>query len=584
MSRTGDARVMDETPMPAVEACPHAESVTTLANGARHGAVYGAVIAVVVLVISLVIAPAASADAPQAVIGMPFGGRWAYSNPTAAACGPGPGQTSHPACHETYFGDWATDVYQSAGVDVRLRIPYATGVLSLSWDPSATGSCGETRRVRVHVSGVQVGLVHFAHLSSAAQLSTPPANGMVVGKIAGLGCNPGGSGRHVHVEVKNTNDRACFVDHSTASVSAGLSLAEGAPIGVLGSGNVGVKQTCAAVPGVEPPDDSPATANSSSMVASGAALHVFARGIDHEIYDKAWNGAGWNGLQRIQAGSVFDAGPIAVHYAGEVHLLGRGVDREFHKNTLTSVGWTGFHRLEPGAVFAGEPVPVVHGSSLHVFGRGIDKQFHDTVWNGSGWSGVQPVVPGALFESDPSVVSTPDGLHVFGRGTDGELYESVLLPSGWTGFQRLQPGSLFTGNPVAVRYARELHLVALGRDGELYKNTRTSAGWTGFGRLEPGGVFQGDPSVVPMGNALHVIARGIDGELYDKAWNGSAWNGLQRIAPGSVFENDPAVAVYAAELHVVARGVDHQLYKNTLTGTGWSGFVSLQPGAIFEGR
>jgi hypothetical protein len=559
--------------------------VTSMSSG-RRSSVCAVLIVLFVSVVSVIAAPNASAEVPQAVVGMPFAGKWAYSNPTTASCGPNASQTSHPSCHEVYFGDWATDVYQAAGVEVRLQVPYATGLLSFSWDTSATGSCGETRRVRVYVSGIQVGQVHFTHLSNATLTTTSPTNGMVVGKIASLSCNPGGTGKHVHVEFKNIGNRACFVNHSTASTSAGMSVEEGTPIGVLGSENTGIRQVCASVPGggEAPNNDAPLTSNSSSMVASGAALHVFARGVDHEMYDKAWNGTGWNGLQRIQAGAVFKAGPTAVRYAGEVHLLGRGMDDEFYKNTLTSVGWTGFVRLESGAVFAGGPVAVVRGSYLHIFGRGVDKQLYDKVWTGSGWNSVQSVVPGALFESDPTVVSAADGLHVFGRGTDDELYESVLLPTGWTGFQRLQPGSLFVGDPVAVQYASELHLVACGRDGELYKNTRTSVGWTGFSRLEPGALFTSNPSVTVINNALHIIARGTDGELYDKAWNGSAWNGLQRIAPGSVFENDPTVTAYASELHLVARGVDHQLYKNTLTGTGWTGFSSLQPGSVFEGR
>jgi len=71
-----------------------------------------------VLVLSLFIAigPAtllaghASASTPQAVVGMPFSGKWAYnalvSPPYTDA------NSSHPCCHHTPGGgDWATDVY-----------------------------------------------------------------------------------------------------------------------------------------------------------------------------------------------------------------------------------------------------------------------------------------------------------------------------------------------------------------------------------------------------------------------------------------------------------------------------------------
>jgi len=188
----------------------------------------------------------AHADTLQAVVGVPFDGKWAYSNPTASGCGPGSGETSHPSCHETYVGDWSTDLYAPAGTDVKLRV--GGNGLTFTWD-AASGTCGETRRVKVYASGTYIGRIHFTHLSGAASMGTPPANGMTVGRVANLGCNPGGSGKHVHIEFDNATAHSCFVNYSNASNTAGMPVSEGSAIGVLGSSNTGPKQACASVPG-----------------------------------------------------------------------------------------------------------------------------------------------------------------------------------------------------------------------------------------------------------------------------------------------------------------------------------------------
>src|SRR5438046_2420776 len=92
--------------------------------------------AAVATLATLTAAPAGADATHQAVIGMPFTGKWAYNVPTTASCGPANSQTSHPSCHMTnpstgyLWGDWATDVYAAEGTAVKLEVPYATGALS----------------------------------------------------------------------------------------------------------------------------------------------------------------------------------------------------------------------------------------------------------------------------------------------------------------------------------------------------------------------------------------------------------------------------------------------------------------------
>ncbi len=196
----------------------------------------------------------AAADTPQAVAGMPFEGKWAYSTPTTAGCGPDSKETSHPSCHETYIGDWSTDLYGPAGTEVKLNVSGSS--LSFSWE-AASGTCGETRRIKVFSNNTYIGRIHFTHLKEAASTNTAPSNGMVLGKIANLACNPGGSGKHIHVEFDNAgpNTHSCYTNYSNSEYSAGVTVGAGSSLGVLGSANSGEKQVCAPDSTPPPPPD-----------------------------------------------------------------------------------------------------------------------------------------------------------------------------------------------------------------------------------------------------------------------------------------------------------------------------------------
>ncbi len=219
------------------------------------------------LAVGLVINPlvgegsAQAANTETAVVGMPFEGNWAYPSLTTASCGPNSNQTSHPSCHDINSGDWSTDLYAASGTEVKLNIADTTGTLSLAWD-TVTGTCGETRRVKISVDSTYIGRVSFTHLKDSASTAEAPTNGMVIGKIANLTCNPGGADKkHIHMEVDNssTSTYACYKNYSTDSKTAGQLLAEGTNLGTIGSSNTGTKEVCteASTPAPTPPQPDP---------------------------------------------------------------------------------------------------------------------------------------------------------------------------------------------------------------------------------------------------------------------------------------------------------------------------------------
>jgi hypothetical protein len=186
---------------------------------------------------------------------MPFSGKWAYnvfvSPPYTDA------NSSHPAVHHRYYGDWAVDLYASAGTPVRLQVSSASPV-SFSWVAFANGSCGQRTGVAINAGGVSVGTIYYEHLSGAVK-SGPITNGMVLGHVASFGsCN---GGPHIHMELRNASKYACWSDHGRP----GITLSEGTSLGRLGSTNVGPAQACG---NDDPPPGSP---TGNVELASGAA-------------------------------------------------------------------------------------------------------------------------------------------------------------------------------------------------------------------------------------------------------------------------------------------------------------------------
>jgi len=149
----------------------------------------------------------ALADPPQAVVGMPFPGKWAYnvnvSPPWTDA------NSSHPSVHAAPGGgDWATDLYAGEGTSVRLNVTYGTAAVSFSY-VNTYASCGGTAGVNINVlvGGQVVGQLNYTHLANAVT-GGPIANNMTLGTVhfGGSNCNPG---THVHMEFKNTSNYAC---------------------------------------------------------------------------------------------------------------------------------------------------------------------------------------------------------------------------------------------------------------------------------------------------------------------------------------------------------------------------------------
>jgi hypothetical protein len=198
------------------------------------------------------------ASAATATVGMPFTGQWAYNanvnSPYTDT------NSSHPSIHHRYYGDWATDLYASAGTAVKLWVTSPDGPVAFSYNRSndscagaGFGVAGHGIVLNVMIGGTLIGSIDFEHLDSISD--GPYVNGMTIGTItseplanAPTYCY---TVRHTHIELKNNmpgsvaGTYSCWVDKG----HPGVNVNEQAAIGVLGSPNTSAQQVCTSIPG-----------------------------------------------------------------------------------------------------------------------------------------------------------------------------------------------------------------------------------------------------------------------------------------------------------------------------------------------
>jgi len=205
-----------------------------------------------------------SASDPVATVGMPFTGTWASNvlvDPPYTT-----DNSSYPAVHPANNGgDWSTDVYAAEGTPVKLQVTSPDGPVTFTWESSTT-SCGTSAKVDVFVNGGFVGWIFYGHVQGGRGTNTAdpqPTNGTTLGTVHdwGNGCN---DGPHVHVELSNVSDStyACWTDNG----QPGVTLSQGASLGLLGSLNSGPKQACTDAPPTAPSGVSATPGNGAATV------------------------------------------------------------------------------------------------------------------------------------------------------------------------------------------------------------------------------------------------------------------------------------------------------------------------------
>lgn len=197
--------------------------------------------------------PAYAEATAQAVIGMPFPGKWGFNQviqpPYTDA------NSSHPSVHASYGFHFATDLYPTEvdrdEVLVYGSSPNGTVTFKRSGTSDTCSTYGQNIGGRgvtfdVLINANKVGEVKYDHLDLDDVGNDPIPSGTKIGEITSEPTHPTCyQVKHAHIQLKNTTGNyACYVDHG----NVGKILNPGNGIGVLGSRNTGPRQACTEVP------------------------------------------------------------------------------------------------------------------------------------------------------------------------------------------------------------------------------------------------------------------------------------------------------------------------------------------------
>lgn len=278
---------------------------------------------------------------------------------------------------------------------------------------------------------------------------------------------------------------------------------------------------------------------------SSGRLDLFAAGVDLHSVHKAFSSAGgWYpamqyGNERWESlGGLIVGKPTAVAWGeNRLDVFVRGLDNQIYHKAWDGSRWypdiLGFESL--GGTLAGDPVGVSWAKNrLDIFARGFDGKIYHKWWSPqTGWGPSQQNWENldGRAGSDPVAVAWGENrLDLVMRGHDGALYHKAWDGSHWwpsiDSWSNL--GGSIVGKPAMTAWsANRLDIFVVGTDKRVYHKAWSGQNWypsvTGFTSL--GGSVTSDASAVSWSSGrLDIVVRGADTQLYHKAYQeGSGW-------------------------------------------------------------
>jgi hypothetical protein len=199
---------------------------------------------------------------------------------------------------------------------------------------------------------------------------------------------------------------------------------------------------------------------------SGDEILVFARGIDHALWTRAFVNGSWRAWDSL--GHILASPPHAVVAAKETLAV-------FALGTDSAIWYTmGGEWQSLGGTYSSPPYAVAHGSSIHVFAADSQSALAWRKWDGSAWNSWQSL--GGILMSPPIADCPPEGLpYVFTLGTDSGVWRKRSAggsgAADWFDWESLGIG-LLSLPATTVRTPNDLFqfraLAALGPDHQVW--------------------------------------------------------------------------------------------------------------------
>lgn len=150
----------------------------------------------------------------------------------------------------------------------------------------------------------------------------------------------------------------------------------------------------------------------------GNRLDVFARGPEHELLHKWWDGVRWSDWEHLSG--TLTSSPAAVSWGrNRLDVFARGPEHELLHKWWDGERWSDWENL--GGVLTSSPAVASWGENrLDVFVRGENRHLYHKWWDGVRWSDWENL--GGIITSAPEAVSWGENrIDVFARGTKREL-------------------------------------------------------------------------------------------------------------------------------------------------------------------
>src|SRR5439155_1707300 len=141
---------------------------------------------------------------------------------------------------------------------------------------------------------------------------------------------------------------------------------------------------------------------SDPTAASWASGHVdaFARGADHALWHRSWNGTSWQAWQSLGGVLTSDPGSVASG-TDRLEVFGRGADSAVWHRSFDGTSWGAWQSLG-GRVAAPAAASSCITGAFQVFAIGVDSSVWSRTFNGSTWGPWTKI--GGNWSSGPGAV------------------------------------------------------------------------------------------------------------------------------------------------------------------------------------
>ena len=305
--------------------------------------------------------------------------------------------------------------------------------------------------------------------------------------------------------------------------------------------------------------------------------------INHKISHMGWYKWEPLGNQIIGSPGAFSMKNNHVEQ-GRMDIFARGTDNQLWQKVWQGAGWDGkdWHRPDnENFTLDSSPVVASSGEDLQVYVRGVDGQVWRKVWRifrnssiGGEWLPWEPL--GGIIQDAPGVGNFGrDSMDIFARGTDNQLWLKQWWLYTWSTWEKnnnetfnITSSPAVTSNGVDLEFVGPFHQVYVrGADRQVWRKVyggRTQYTEGTWSEWEPlGGQIIGGPTVFSLSDThVDIFARGTDFQLWQKAWRTDHWIDWHKPDNEEFFLwSSPVVASTGADLQVYARGSDGQVWR-----------------------